>query len=106
MRNREYTEHLTVDQSSCPAVVKHGLHFGLHLLVRDVLSRALLKFSDPVSNFFVPCACHSVGRIVKHTLQAVQQPGHQRTALALWQGKDLGLKVFEYGIHNFPFNKD
>ena len=91
---------------SCLSMLtQQELYFSLHLFEWNALSATCIAICNTARNFFVPCACHSVGRIVKLTLQAVQKPGHQCTALTLWQGKDFGLKVFEFDIHHFPFNK-
>lgn len=87
-------------------LTQQQLYFSLHLFEWNAPSATCIAICNTARNFFVPCACYGVGRIVKRTVQAVQKPGRQCTALALWQGKDLGLKVFEYGIHNFPFDKD
>ena len=86
-------------------LTQQELYFSPHLFEWNALSTTCIAICNTACDFFVPCACHSIGRIGKRTLQAVQQSGYQRTALALRQCKDLGLEVFEYGIHNFPFNK-
>ena len=73
-------------------LTQQELNFSLHLFEWNALREACIAIRNTTRNFFVSCACHSVGRIVERTLQAVEQPGCQRTALALWQGKDLGLR--------------
>ena len=83
-------------------LTQQELYFSLHLFEWNALRAPYIAVRNTARNFFFPCACHSVGRIVELALQAFQEPGRQRTAFALWQGKDLGLKFFEYGFVQLP----
>ena len=76
-------------------LTQQELYLGLHLFDWNTLGATGIAICNPARNFLVPCGSYRLRKVVRRRFQALQQPDHERIALALGQRKRLSLKVFE-----------